>query len=142
MKIRADGHLALQFMKFFLIGALGFLFDGSCFWLLLRLGCAPPLARGLSITFALVVSWWLNRNFTFQATQSRQRWAEMSKFVLSQLPGAGVNIVVSLLAFHNFSHYGSFFSVAAISWLATLAGGGSGLVLNFFMARVFVFNRL
>jgi putative flippase GtrA len=142
MKILANDHIAMQFMKFFLIGALGFLFDGSCFWLLLRLECAPSVARGLSITFALVVSWWLNRNFTFQAGRSRQRWAEMSKFVLSQLPGAGVNIVVSLLVFHYFSRYDSLPGIAAISWLATLVGGGAALVLNFFMARVFVFRQL
>jgi putative flippase GtrA len=142
MNVKDNAHIAVQFTKFFLIGAVGFLFDGSCFWLLLQLGGAPSLARALSITLALVLSWWLNRNFTFQAGQDRQRWTEMSKFVLSQLPGAGVNVVVSLLAFHYVSRHSDFFSAAAISWLATLVGGGSGLVLNFFMARVFVFNHL
>jgi len=51
---------------------------------------------------------------------------------VSQLPGAGVNALASLL----FLHY-----VMNNPWLAVACGSCAGLAVNFFMASKFVFRK-
>jgi putative flippase GtrA len=122
----------LKFFRFGCIGGLTFLFDASCFWLLLKLIALPEAARAISVILAMTMSWLLNRTFTFGASGTRPGWLEWLKFLVSQLPGAGVNALASLL----FLHY-----VMNNPWLAVACGSCAGLAVNFFMASKFVFRK-
>jgi putative flippase GtrA len=124
--------LVLKFFRFGCIGGLTFLFDASCFWLMLKMTAQPIISRLVSVLLAMTMSWLLNRTFTFRADNRQLGWLEWLKFLLSQLPGAGVNALASLL----FLHY-----VMDNSWLAVACGSCAGLVVNFFMASVFVFKK-
>ena len=88
------------------------------------------------MALAVLLSWWLNRTFTFRAAAvGGSRWREAFKFILSQLPGAGINAFVSVLAFNYlplFHHN---------AWAATACGSAAGLSANFLMAHLFVFNK-
>jgi putative flippase GtrA len=124
--------LILKFFRFGCIGGLTFVFDACCFWLLIKLTGAPIVARLISVLLAMTMSWMLNRTFTFRADTSQISWLEWLKFLLSQLPGAGVNTLASLLFLHFIMNN---------TWLAVACGSCAGLVVNFFMASVFVFKK-
>lgn len=133
--MRVDSALLLKFLSFGCIGGVVYLFDASCFWLLQReIGAAMP-ARVISVLLAITLSWWLNRTLTFRAGAGRMRWSELLTFMLSQLPGAGINTVATLLAFHYLP------LAQGNAWLSTACGSCAGLVANFAMANRFVFNK-
>ena len=133
--MKFDTALFVKFIKFGCIGGVVYLFDATCFWLLIKLiGLAGP-ARVISVALAMTLSWWLNRTFTFHASSNRMGWAELIKFMLSQLPGACINAAVSVLAF-------TYLKFAMNNpWLSTALGSCAGLFANFIMANVFVFNK-
>nr|WP_315401238.1 GtrA family protein [uncultured Duganella sp.] len=132
--MRRDTALGVKFLTFGCIGGVVFVFDASCFWLLLRLTGSPVAARALSVGLAMTLSWWLNRTFTFRAA-GPVNWAEMAKFLLSQLPGAGVNAAVSVAAFQYLA------LAENNAWIAVAFGSCAGLAANFLMAHLFVFKK-
>lgn len=133
--MKPDSALLLKFIRFGCIGGVVYLFDASCFYLLFRLLGMPTPARAISVALAMTLSWWLNRTFTFHAGKSTMAWTELVKFMLSQLPGACINGLVSVLAF------GYLPLAQGNAWIATALGSCAGLCANFVMAHVFVFNH-
>ena len=125
----------IKFIKFGIIGTVLFGFDATCFWLLIKLIGIAEVARVISVTLAMALSWWLNRRFTFHADQASMSWAEMFKFMASQLPGACLNALVSVLAFHYFVF------APHNPWVATAFGSCAGLIVNFCMANFLIFNK-
>lgn len=137
--MKIEPMLIVKFFKFGCIGAVVFLIDASCFWFFLKLIKHPNPARLISIAIAITVSWWLNRTFTFasktdEEVNHRRRWLELLKFAISQLPGAAVNSVTSLLAF-------AYIPIAqSNAWVSIAIGSAAGLIVNFLMAHFFVFS--
>lgn len=59
-----------RFMSFGAVGAVGFVADAAALTFLVRLFALDPyLARLISIAFALMVTWLLNRHWTFQPSR-------------------------------------------------------------------------
>ena len=135
MIVKLDAGLIVKFFKFGCIGGVVFVFDASCFWLLIHLLGVPGLARAISVLLAMTLSWWLNRRFTFHASANRANWSELVKFMLSQLPGACINALISVVAF-------TYLAVSLNNpWISTALGSCAGLVANFVMANFFVFGK-
>jgi putative flippase GtrA len=132
--MRFDAAFVRKFLTFGCIGGGVYVFDASCFWLFIQLTGWPSLARVISVALAMTLSWWLNRTYTFRMS-GPINWGEMLKFMLSQLPGACINALFSLLAFHYLPF------AKDNTWIATAVGSCAGLVANFTMAHLFVFNK-
>lgn len=124
-----------KFIKFGVIGAGVFVFDATCFWLLLKFIYQPEIARPISVALAIILSWWLNRTFTFHANPERKSLAELLKFVASQLPGACINALASLAIYHYLKF------ALHNPWISTAFGSFAGLMANFLMANFFVFEK-
>lgn len=133
--MRLDTAFLIKFLQFGCIGGVVFLFDATCFWLLIQLTGWPSLARIISVALAVTLSWALNRALTFRHQTGGSPWRELLKFAVSQLPGACINALVSMLAFTSLpvTHNNA--------WLSTAVGSAAGLVANFIMANFFVFNK-
>lgn len=133
--MRLDTAFLIKFLQFGCIGGVVFLFDATCFWLLIQLTGWPSLARIISVALAVTLSWALNRALTFRHQTGGSAWRELLKFAVSQLPGACINALVSMLAFTSLpvTHNNA--------WLSTAVGSAAGLVANFIMANFFVFNK-
>jgi putative flippase GtrA len=133
--MRLDTAFLIKFLQFGCIGGVVFLFDASCFWLLIKLTGWPSLARVISVALAITLSWALNRALTFRHQAGGASWRELFKFALSQLPGACINAAASMLAFTTlpFTQHNAF--------LSTAVGSIAGLFANFIMANFFVFNK-
>lgn len=127
--------LLQRFFKFGLVGGMLFLFDAALFTGLLYIGVYPVVARVLSVVAAILLSWLVNRAFTFGIGLSGLRVGECIKFAVSQCPGALANAGASLLAYHYIPY------AESNPWLSVAIGSCVGLVFNFCMANFFVFRN-
>jgi putative flippase GtrA len=69
-------RLALSFslVRFLCVGAMGLAADACVFSLLVHEGMAEPAARALALGVATVLTWQLNRRFTFGNSARRHLW--------------------------------------------------------------------
>jgi len=121
-------------MRFGAVGAVGFVVDGGLLWLFLSQDFSPYLARALSFPAAVLVTWALNRNWTFAVTAGSSRKAELQRYF-------GVQVVGNLTNYGVYSTIISVFGIASGTVLvAFVVGSFTGSCLNFIGARVFAFR--
>lgn len=115
------------------VGAIGFFTDAAGFWFLLSLGVNPFVARAMAFPVAVLVTWWLNRNWTFSTANRAQPRRQLNRYALVQLMGGGVNFAV----------YSIWLGVLGTEGWAMLAafvvGSGVAMVVNFRASRHFAF---
>ncbi|MBJ7551762.1 GtrA family protein [Marinomonas ostreistagni] len=128
-----------QFIKFGLVGSIGFLVDISILWLLSH-WLPYPTARAVSFWGAVTSNWWLNRVFTFQdaehAEKPHQQWG---KFFLASLVGfipnwGGFVIMMWFGEVQGFTNY------AIFPYVAIIPGVLAGMIINFSLSKVWVFK--
>ena len=125
-----------RFLRFAIVGALGFVVDAGVLALVLHSGLAGFHAgRCLSFLAAASFTWALNRRFTFadRAASRGSRGAQWARYVAAMSAGAAVNYAVYalVLAWAGYT--------ALIAPFAVAAGSIAGLGVNFSAARWFVF---
>lgn len=123
-----DSRLS-QLLRFGMVGGVGFAVDAGVLLALTALGGAPLLMRVLSFAAAVVVTWALNRRWTFAATEQRGR--EFLAYLTVQSGGMVVNFAVF---------------AAVLTWtaqtplIALAAGSALATAVNFTGARIWVFG--
>ena len=85
--------LPQRFLRFALIGGLGFVVDAGMLLLLIQAGMDPFVARLVSIGLAMLVTWRLNRALTFGASRDGQV-REAARYVAVALSVAGLNYAI------------------------------------------------
>jgi len=133
--MNSSSPVSIKFLKFGFVGVVVLGFDAVTFWLLLHVIPSSLVARCLSVAASIFLSWLINRSFTFAYTRERPTAQEFIKFALSQLPGALVNALVSVIAF-NYLPY-----IKSNPWVSVALGSCAGMVLNFTIANVYVFKK-
>lgn len=84
----------LRFLKFGLVGTLGFVVDAGVMQLLVSLaGVGAIEARAVSIPTAVLATWLLNRSFTFGKTSADPALASLARYVAVSAGGATVNFL-------------------------------------------------
>lgn len=124
-----------QFLRFCVVGTVGFVVDaGSLQGLVTLGGLNPYLGRVGSYLLAATTTWWLNRRYTFTATVD-QRWQrQWGRYLVVNAVGAAVNYGVYALAL---------WSVPLVRdhlYLGVAAGSVAGLAFNFTASRSLVFQ--
>ena len=125
-----------QFALFCVAGGLAFIVDAGVVQAMTSgLGADPYVARLLSFLCAVTTTWWFNRRYTFANAAAEGGPGQWLRYVGTQLGGFSVNYAV----------------YAALLWLwpvayrwpviGVAAGSVAGLVVNFALARRFVFRR-
>ncbi len=131
-------HLALirQMLAFGVVGVGGFVIDAGTLYLARWLGSGLILGRLISYVTAATSTWALNRRFTFTSRQTQSLSHEWALFMISQLAGAAFNI-------------GAYAWLVTTSTLVTAqpiigvaAGSLAGMLVNFFVAKKFVFQEI
>ena len=132
------------FLCFCLVGVAGLLVDLSVLY-----AAAPVLgwylARILSFIAAATATWWLNRNYTFTAKPviknnissiDRQAsiWREYFSYLISMTLGGSVNYLTYVVTI-------SLLSVHFAPMIGVALGSCVGLVVNFLMAKHFIFRH-
>ncbi len=120
------------FIKYSLIGCVGFAVDASVLALAISGGLSKILARLVSIGVALFITWWLHRNYTFRVRTSPS-FHELCRYLTSNAVGALVNysLYCALILFF----------IPDMLWLALAISSIAALAINYLGARFFVFQR-
>lgn len=123
-----------QILRFGVVGGIGFLVDGGLLWLMLQAGGDFYLSRALSFPLAVLVTWQLNRHWTFDGGASARPGRQLNRYLAVQITGALSNYLV-------YSAYlaavGESLTAAAIGFAL---GAAVGMVINFFGSRQFAFH--
>ena len=127
-----------RFLRFAIVGTLGFVVDAGLLSLLLASGLAGFHAgRVLSFLAAASFTWALNRRFTFAASggagESGTRGGQWARYVVAMTAGAALNYAVYALVLQILGQS------ALVAPLAVAAGSVAGLGLNFLSASRLVF---
>jgi putative flippase GtrA len=128
-------HLRSQFLRFAVVGTVGFLVDAGVLSLAVAAaGMGPYIARVLSFAVAATATWYLNRRYTFPtAERSASLFRQWSRFIVVNALGACL----------NFGVYAGLVATVPLARnylvLAVAAGSIAGLALNFTLSRLFVF---
>jgi putative flippase GtrA len=123
-----------QLPRFLVAGSVGFLVDAGVLYAALAVGLDYYSGRVASFLAAVVTTWLINRNWTFEAGGRQSKAAEFARYFSAMALGGAVNYAV----------YALIVAVAPrTAWLplaAVAAGSIAGLGVNFATARQWVFG--
>jgi putative flippase GtrA len=118
-----------MFIRFLVVGGIGFIIDAGLTWLLVRFTVAPWLARVPALLVAMTFTWLANRTFTYRVGTTRTA-DEAMRYALV----ASTTALVNYLIYVGLVRYGVW-PVAAVA-LAT----GVQAVASFQLYRRVVFG--
>jgi len=127
--------VARQMLSFSVVGVLGFLVDAGVLYVALAWGLGLYGGRAVSYMSAVSATWLLNRRYTFEQKSGDNKLHQWARFVVSQLSGATINLGVYAALVHMSP------LVAREPVIGVAAGSLSGLLVNFSVARAYVFYR-
>lgn len=124
-------HHVRQKATFLVVGTLAFALDAGLLWLLNHHGMPPWLARGLSLSVAVVVAWLANRRVTFGLT-SLPHWREFWRYL--SLAGS--------VAVLNYALYLGVLATGIVTHpvLATALSTVACMAVSFVGMQIFVFR--
>lgn len=125
-------EIVLRFARFLGVGLVGLVADTLVFSTLYSEGAGAPVSRAVSLTLATLVTWSLNRHFTFVASGHAPHH-EMLRYGLVALVVQGFNyaLFLSLMYFTASSH----------PMLCLLASAVSTAAISFLSQNFFTFGR-
>lgn len=125
-----------RFGLFCIAGGLAFLVDAGLLQALVTFTAMNPyFARLLSFLCAVSVTWLFNRAITFaDVRDTSARWRQWGRYLVSQSAG----FIANYLTFATL--VGGFTLVRQWPVLGVAAGSLAGLVLNYLLARRYVFG--
>jgi len=119
------------FLRFCLVGAIGFAVDAGCTLAFTQLlAWHPGLSRVLAFTLAASTTWFWNRRFTFRSSAGGRTWLP---YVLLTAFGAMVNFAVYL------AWLGVFGTGPIDIFLGVASGSAAALAMNYAISRRYVF---
>lgn len=125
--------LAAEFLRFGIVGTIGFVVDTSVLYGAIALGSGLYLGRAISYVTAATTTWALNRAWTFRGRGSLPFHRQWALFVLVNLGGFAL----------NYGTYAALVSlvpvVARHPVLGVAAGSIAGMFANFVLSRRLVF---
>jgi putative flippase GtrA len=130
------GAANLQFLRFAMVGAAGFVVDAaSLHFAIHEVGAGLYMGRLFSYLIAATFTWALNRRYTFHSQRDHKVVREWLKFLAANTAGGLINYAVYAILVDRFD----FVSIWPVIGVA--AGSVAGLVTNFSLSRRLVFNR-
>ncbi|MFD1109304.1 GtrA family protein [Pseudoroseomonas ludipueritiae] len=125
-----------EFLRFGVVGTLGFLVDTAMLYAALSLGTGLYLGRVISYVAAASTNWALNRAWTFRQADRSRRSRQWTMFLLVNLLGFAINYGTYILLV-------TYWPVASRHPVVAVAAGAiAGLGGNFLLSRRFVFHTV
>lgn len=127
--------VAQEFLRFGVVGTIGFVADTAVLYGALALGAGLYLGRAISYVSAATVTWALNRAWTFRGRGAGPVHRQWALFV-------AVNLVGFALNYGTYAVLVTFVPlVAAHPVLGVAAGSVAGMFANFALSRRLVFRK-
>lgn len=131
-----NNETAMQFARFFVVGTLGFLTDGGLSQLLVTSGgLSPFIARIPAFLVAVLVTWWLNRKYTFKVGASHPYLKSFLAYLSGNLIGISINLGIYYTAIALMP------SLGAWPIIPVAAGSIAAMLVNFSLAKWWVFKK-
>jgi putative flippase GtrA len=125
-----------EFLRFAIVGTVGFVVDAGVLYLMLYLGLGPYLGRVVSFLTAATATWLLNRRFTFRhLVGKRASLQEWLHYLLLMGLGFCINYGVYVLTLHALESAGKLAPMLSVA-----AGSLAGMCINFATSRT-LFRR-
>jgi putative flippase GtrA len=128
-----------QFLRFCVVGTVGFVVDAGLLYALMRgAGADPYSGRVASFLVAASVTWALNRSFTFRSETAGARdrmHRQWRDYVALMAVGAAINYGVYVLCLLNSP------VMRAIPTLAVAVGAVVALAFNYLASKNLIFAR-
>jgi putative flippase GtrA len=128
-----DRNIRGEFVRFALVGAIGFVVDSGVLYAGLAVGFGLYFGRLVSYLAAATTTWFLNRHLTFSSSGGAW-WREWLRFLAANAVGGLANLAVYTVLVTAIA------SVAAHPLIAVAAGSLTGLASNFHLSRRLVFR--
>jgi putative flippase GtrA len=123
------------FLRFGLVGAVGFLVDGGMLQALVGLGNWGAIqARLLSFPVAVFATWLLNRHFTFSRTNNGTASRSFARYVAVSLGGASINFLIYTVLVLSMAF------MAALPIVPLAIASIVALAFNYFGSKHFAFR--
>lgn len=117
------------FLRFVIIGGLGFAVDAGLTLVLIQAGLQPWQARVPAILAAMACTWAANRRFTYQASKSRPL-AEAGRYAT----------VALVMACCNYALFIALVALGAPPFVAVVVATACQTVVSFWAYKRFVFG--
>lgn len=134
MQDNVQRNCANGFMRFGLVGVLGFIVDSGILCAAIGLGLDHYSSRGISFFCAVTVTWLANRKLTF-SQKGRPTLSEWSRYVVANIAGSIVNLAVYTIMIYTIL-FVSRFPIIGVG-----VGSISGMYLNYTLSRRVVFKN-
>jgi putative flippase GtrA len=130
--------ISWQFIRFGIVGTVGFLVDAGLLRILLMAGLGYYGGRAISFLAAATVTWALNRSFTFRRETGAPRGnraAEWLAYLGLMLIGGGANYGAYALAIETWD------LVRRHPEIGVALGSIAGMTINYWSAKTMIFER-
>lgn len=125
-----------QFLRFCMVGAVGFVIDAGILQFLVSVfGMNPYLARVISFLVAASVTWLMNRRYTFDVEHAATH-SEWVRYITIMVLGALVNYAAFAISIAVWE------LARAQPWLGVAVGSIAGLGINFMSSRMLLFRNV
>jgi putative flippase GtrA len=122
-----------EFLRFGFSGVMGFCVDAGLMHAIMRsTGISPLVARGISFPLALSVTWWLNRNWTFETGRHHEARSQYPRYVAVQLAGFAIN-------YSCFAFLVTYTPLTARPIAALALASALAMLVTYVSSRAFVF---
>jgi putative flippase GtrA len=124
-----------SFLRFGIVGALGFVVDAGMLQLLVTFaGWGPIAARAVAVPTAVFATWLLNRSFTFPEAQGGPALASLGRYAAVSAAGAAINFAIysSLVLVSS--------TMAATPLIALAIASVIALLVNYLGSKHFAFK--
>lgn len=117
-----------QFIKFSVVGTLGFGVDVSFFYIFSQV-FSLGLARTIAFLVAVIFTFLLNRSFTFLVEKQTGFFREFIKYFFSMILGGLANLASSLYLLYQIKFFESY------QFIPLAVGSVAGLLINFSLSK-------
>ena len=123
-----------DFLRFCVVGGIGFITDASVLAFLLGNEVSHYTARALSFPVAVLTTWWLNRIWTFSQADRSKTGKQVMRYLTVQCLGVTVNFMFyfAVLLFIEPTTANAVFALAV--------GSAAALIVNYIGSRIHVFR--
>jgi len=126
-------NITKEFVRFSIVGVIALIFETFLIFILYKVGIDPQYGRIISIPLAILLTWYLNRTFTFK-NKNPKKLKQYGKYLFVIMFGISINYsvylyVLGLIEERQFSYI-----------IAICCGSLSSMFFNFGFSKFQIFK--
>ena len=125
---------SMEFLKFGIVGTTALIFESCLIFIFFKVGLDPKYSRIITIPLAILLTWHLNRTFTFK-NNNKKKIKQYSKYFIVIMFGISINYSVYL-------YFLELFQTVKLGYIIALCLGSiSSMFFNFSFSKFIIFKN-